>query len=309
MDVSVKQLRSFVAVAKLRSFTQAAAAMHMSQPTLTVQIRRLEEALRLRLLDRNPRSVELTRMGRDMLPALERALQDLDAVLDDARDVASARRGVVRVAALPSFAAGALPDAIRQFREQHPGVTFTLKDVIADRVLALVRAEQVDLGLTGGDVSFADIATVFTARDEMSVIFPQSHPIGEVPRITARVLADHPLVMMDQGTSVRSVTDAAFHKAGLMPMPASEATYMMTAIGMVRAGIGLTILPASAREIVAEPTLRSRKINDNNFSRPVALIKKADRTLPPLSQAFAEFLTAQCGSIFGSGPESKRKRR
>jgi DNA-binding transcriptional LysR family regulator len=304
MDVSVRQLRSFVAVAKLRSFTQAAAALHVSQPTLTVQIKRLEDTLRLRLFDRNPRSVELTRMGRDLLPALERILRDLDGVLGDAREVASERRGVVRIAALPSFAAGALPDAIRQFRDKHPGVSFALTDVIASRVLAAVRSEDVDLGLTGGDVAFPDIETLFTARDEMSVIYPAGHPIGDAPRITATVLAQWPLVLMDQGTSVRAVTDVAFNKAGLMPVPASEATYMMTAIGMVRAGIGLAVLPASAREIVAEPGLRSRKINDGHFSRPVALIRKANRTLPPLSQAFADFLTKQKKSLVGAGPQA-----
>jgi DNA-binding transcriptional LysR family regulator len=254
MDVSVRQLRSFVAVAKLRSFTQAASALHVSQPTLTVQIKRLEESLRLRLFDRNPRTVELTRMGRELLPALERALQDLDSVLSDARDIASERRGVVRIAALPSFAAGILPDAIRHFREGHPGVSFALKDVIASRVLTLVRSEEVDLGLTGGDVTFPDIETIFTTRDEMSVVYPEGHPIENLPRVTARALAEYPLVMMDQGTSVRNVTDVAFNKAGLLPIVASEATYMMTAIGMVRAGIGLTIVPTSAREITAEPS-------------------------------------------------------
>lgn len=116
MDVNVRQLRSFIAVAKLGSFTQAAAGLHVSQPTLTVQIKRLEEAVGVRLLDRNPRSVTLTRMGRDLLPALERILQDLDSVLGDARGVASERRGVVRIAALPSFAAGVLPDVIAEFR-------------------------------------------------------------------------------------------------------------------------------------------------------------------------------------------------
>jgi DNA-binding transcriptional LysR family regulator len=167
-------------------------------------------------------------------------------------------------------------------------------------VLALIRSEDVDLGLTGGDVAFPDIETLFTARDEMSVIYPDSHPIAHTPRITARVLAAYPLVLMDQGTSVRAVTDLAFNRAGVLPTAASEATYMMTAIGMVRAGIGLTILPASAREIVAEPSLRSRKINDKNFSRPVALIKKAHRTLPPLSRVFGEFLMANKRSIFKS---------
>ena len=302
MDISVRQLRAFAAAAKLRSFTRAASALHVSQPTLTVQIKRLEESLGLRLFDRNPRSVTLTRMGRDLLPAVERMLQDLDSILSDARDVATERRGVVRIAALPSFAAGVLPDLIGQFREKHPGVSFALKDVIASRVLALVRTEEVDLGLAGGDVSFPDIDTIFTALDEMSVVYPESHPIDALPRITARGLANYPLVMMDQGTSVRAVTDLAFNRAGLLPTPASEATYMMTAIGMVRAGIGLAILPASAREIVAEPRLRSRKISDNNFSRPVALIKKAHRTLPPMSRMFAEFLKARKRSLFAREP-------
>jgi DNA-binding transcriptional LysR family regulator len=291
MDISIRQLRAFVAVAKLRSFTQAAALLHLSQPTLTVQIRRLEQALRLRLFDRHPRSVDLTRIGRELLPAFERTLQDLDSVLLDLREVASERRGVVRIAALPSFAAGFLPDAIREFREKHPGVTFVLKDVIASRVIGLIRSEEVDLGLTGGDVAFPDIDVVFSARDEMAIVYPDGHPVGEAPRITAELLAAQPLVLMDPGTSVRAVTDSAFNKAGLMPSPASEATYMMTAIGMVRAGIGLAVLPASAREIAAEPTVRSRRINDPNFSRPVALIKKARRTLPPLSLAFSEFLS------------------
>jgi DNA-binding transcriptional LysR family regulator len=290
MDISLRQLRAFVAVARLRSFTQAAALLHLSQPTLTVQIRRLEQALRLRLFDRNPRSVDLTRIGRELLPAFERTLQDLDSVLVDLREVAAERRGVVRIAALPSFAAGFLPDAIRRFREQHPGATFVLKDVIASRVIALVRSEEVDLGLTGGEIGFADIDVMLQGSDEMAVVYPHGHPIGEVPRITAALLAAQPLVLMDPGTSVRAVTDFAFNKAGLMPSPASEATYMMTAIGMVRAGIGLAILPASAREIAAEPTLRSRRIDDPNFSRPVALIRKGGRTLPPLSLAFAEFL-------------------
>lgn len=307
MDISIKQLRSFVAVAKLKSFTQAAALLHVSQPTLTVQIRRLEQSLRLKLFDRNPRSVDLTRIGREMLPAFERTLKDLDAVLLDLREVASERRGVVRIAALPSFAAGFLPDAIREFREKHPGVSFVLKDVIASRVIGLVRSEEVDLGLTGGDVAFPDIEVLLRAHDEMTIVYPNGHPIGEASRITAELLATYPLVLMDPGTSVRAVTDSAFNKAGLMPSPASEATYMMTAIGMVRAGIGLAILPASAREIAAEPTLRSRRINDPNFSRPVALIKKAGRTLPPLSLAFCEFL-ARNRKIVATKPATRLRK-
>jgi DNA-binding transcriptional LysR family regulator len=266
MDISLRQMRSFIAVAKLGSFTRAAEFLHVSQPTLTVQIRRLENALQLRLFDRTPRSVNLTRVGRDLLPAFERSLQDLDSVLSDVKNVSSARLGVVRIAALPSFAAGLLPDSIRRFRMQNPGASFAVKDVIANALLALVRSDDVDLGLTGGNVDFPDIEVLFKTSDEMNVVYPDGHPIGGISRITAERLAQYPIVMMDARTSVRAVTDQAFSKAKLMPVPAAEATYMMTAIGMVRAGLGITLLPGSARETTAEPSLRSRKISDPNFS-------------------------------------------
>jgi DNA-binding transcriptional LysR family regulator len=297
MDVNLRQMRSFVAVARLGTFTRAAEFLHVSQPTLTVQIKRLEEALQLRLFDRNPRSVNLTRMGRDLLPTFERTLQDLDSVLLDLKNVSTARLGVVRISALPSFAANLLPDSIKRFRKQNPGASFVVKDIIASSLLGLVRSEEVDLGLTGGNVDFPDIEVLSRANDEMNVIYPAGHPIGKIPRITAERLAQYPLVMMDVRTSVRAVTDFAFSKAKLMPMPVSEATYMMTAIGMVRAGIGITILPASAREIAAESSLGNRRISDKNFWRPVALIKKKGRTLPPLSKTFADQLSNDFASF------------
>ena len=138
--------------------------LNVTQPALTVQIRRLEEALGVRLFDRDTRSVELTRVARELMPAFERTLQDLDAALGSARDIASQVRGVVRLAALPSVAAGALPDAIRSFRDQRPNVMFDLKDVIASQVLALVRSEEVDFGVMGGAVGALDVETVFESR-------------------------------------------------------------------------------------------------------------------------------------------------
>ena len=82
MDLSLRQLRAFVSVAHLKSFTRAASVLHLSQPALTVQIRRLEEALAVRLLDRNTRAVELTRVGRDLVPVFQRLLRELDTVVN-----------------------------------------------------------------------------------------------------------------------------------------------------------------------------------------------------------------------------------
>ncbi|HEU0147421.1 MAG TPA: LysR substrate-binding domain-containing protein [Bradyrhizobium sp.] len=117
----------------------------------------------------------------------------------------------------------------------------------------------------------------------------------------------YPLIMMATDTSVRNVVDAAFHRRGLIPTSACEATYM-TAVAMVRAGLGIAILPGSAREIRAERDVRSRAIDDPAFVRPVSVIKHAGRTLPPLSDAFAKHLIGELKASLGerAGPKKKR---
>ncbi len=291
MDVSLRQVRSFLTVARVKSFTGAASILNVTQPALTMQIRRLEEALGVTLFDRDTRSVELTRVARDLIPAFERTLQDFDAALDSARDIATQTRGIVRLAALPSVAAGVLPDAILGFRDKRPNVIFDLRDVIAGQVLSLVQSEQVDFGVMGGTVKTVDVETVFEAQDRLHVVYPKGHPIARVKTITPASLSEFPLILMQRDTSVRAIVDAGFQSLGLMPKTTCEAIYMMTAVGMVRAGLGLTILPGSAREIKAEPGLLSKPIDDPSFTRPVSIIKRSGRTLPPLSEAFLEHLS------------------
>lgn len=291
MDVSLRQVRSFLAVARVKSFTRAASILNVTQPALTMQIRRLEEALGVTLFDRDTRSVELTRVARDLIPAFERALQDFDAALESARDIATQERGIVRLAALPSVAAGVLPDAILGFRKKRPNVIFDLRDVIAAQVLNLVQSEQVDFGVMGGTVKAPEVESVFKAQDHLHVVYPKGHPIARLKTVTPVALSEFPLILMQRDTSVRAVVDAGFQSLGLMPKTTCEAIYMMTAVGMVRAGLGLTILPGSAREIKAEPGLLSKPIDDPSFTRPVSIIKRSGRTLPPLSEAFLEHLS------------------
>ncbi|MGY2046555.1 LysR family transcriptional regulator [Methylobacterium sp. JK268] len=302
MDLNLRHVRAFVSVAHLHSFTRAASLLNLSQPALTVQIRRLEEALGVRLLDRDSRNVAATRVGRDLLPVFQRVLRDLDGAVADTRALAAGRHGTVRIATLPSFAAGLLPDAIAAFRARHPRVGFAVKDAIAGRVLDLVRSEEVDLGIVGGSLRDPEVEVLARAVDTLHVIYPEGHPIGALPAVTVEALAAHPLVLMDAQTSVRAVVDAAFATVGRPPLTACEATYMMTAVGMVRAGLGLTILPGSAREIRAEPNLRSRPIAEPSFERPIALIRKARRSLPKASETFLADLLPRFAALDPAGP-------
>jgi DNA-binding transcriptional LysR family regulator len=288
MDLNMRQVRAFVSVAHLKSFTRAASLLHVSQPALTVQIRKLEEQLSVRLLDRNSRAVNVTRLGQELLPVFQRILAELDSVVVDTRSIAAQQHGFIRIASLPSFAAGLLPPIILNFRRSNPRMTFVVRDMIASRVNASVRSEEVDLGITGGEITDPEIEIIHSTQDRMKVVYPPKHPLGRRRTITLEDLAEFPLILMASETSVRSIVDAAFVAAGRLPTTACEPIYMMTAVAMVKAGLGVTVLPSSAKEALAEPSLRSRPIDDPALTRPVAIIKKKYRSLPPAVQLFLE---------------------
>ncbi|EJW13598.1 LysR family transcriptional regulator clustered with dicarboxylate transport [Rhodovulum sp. PH10] len=292
MDVSLRQIRAFLTIVHSKSFTRAAGVLNLSQPALTVQIRNLETALGVKLLDRTKRSVEVTPVGLDLVPALERTLHELDVTLSDLREVGAGRRGTVRIAALPSFAASLLPGVILACRRANPAVSFLVRDAIAAQVSTLVASGEVDLGITGGDLAEAEFDVLHTTLDQICLVFPGSHPIGRKRRITVEDLVDLPLVLTNPGTSLRELIERALLKIGHTPTLACEVTYMMSAVAMVRAGLGLTILPTSAREIRVERGLRVRPIDDPDFLRPVVIIKKKGRTLPPATAGFLDLCIA-----------------
>ena len=288
MDVNLRHARAFVTVAHLGSFTKAAAALHLSQPALTVQIRQFESALRIKVLDRSSRSVELTRMGRELLPLLERTLRELETIVADTHAVSAGLRGTVRIAALPSFAASMLPNVISASRSAQPGLDFVVRDAVASRVVELVSEGEVDLGLTGGELPAGKVEVLYRAHDRLCVVFPRNHPLARRRSVKLKDLAEVPLVLTDHATSVRAVVENAFAGAGMRPLVVCETTYMMTAAALVGCGLGVTILPGSAREREAVPNLCSRPIDDDAFVRPIALVKKDKRTLSTACDAFAQ---------------------
>ncbi|MFP3245977.1 MAG: LysR family transcriptional regulator, partial [Paraburkholderia sp.] len=236
MDLNLREIRAFIAVAEAGSFTRAAVRLHLSQPALTVQIRRLEETLGARLFDRNSRNVALTPVGRELLPVLQKSLREMEHVLLDARALSDGSTGTVRIACLPSFAASLLPDLVREFRREVPGAAFDIRDVVASVVNRLVRSEEADLGLTGGELVDPSLEVLYAGEDKLCIVCPAGHPLARKRRITLESLVDHPLVLTAAGTSVRAVVDAAFEQAGVAPVLTCEPTYMMTAVAMVRAG-------------------------------------------------------------------------
>ncbi|TMH03099.1 MAG: LysR family transcriptional regulator [Betaproteobacteria bacterium] len=148
MNITLRQLRAFVSIGDLGSFTKAANALHATQPALSAQINQLEECLGVRLFDRSTRSVALTQVGRDLLPVVDKVLSDLQAVAARARDISQKNTGRVTVAALPSISSTLLPRAIADFHQSFPGISIGLKDAVAERIVEMIRSDEVDFGIS-----------------------------------------------------------------------------------------------------------------------------------------------------------------
>ncbi|MCG5078126.1 LysR family transcriptional regulator [Paraburkholderia tagetis] len=290
MDLNLRDIRALVAVAEAGNFTRAAERLHLSQPALTVQIRRLEETIGTRLFDRNSRNVALTPAGRELLPLMRKSLHDMENVLRDARALGDGERGTIRLACLPTFAASVLPELVIGMKREVPRVAFEIRDVVASTVNALVRNEDADVGLTGGEVSDPMLEVLHTGVDRLVAVCPRAHPLAKKRRITLDDLVRSPLVLTAPGTSVRAVVDAALSETREAPDISCEPTYMMTAVAMVRAGLGITILPETAREVRAEPGLIVKPIDHPAFVRPIAIVKKRGRTLPVVTDRFVKLM-------------------
>jgi DNA-binding transcriptional LysR family regulator len=290
IDLNLRQLQTFVTVARLGSFTRAAQLLHLSQPALTKQLRQLEEILGVRLLDRNTRTVGLTRIGKELAPVIDQLLREIATVVANTKGLAEKSRGVIRVAALPSICSTILPRAITQFKNLYPGVSVILKDVMAQSLIQMVKAEEVDFGI--GSLNGVDPEVRFTLllTDRIVAVFLEEFVWKRNKVIQVSDLVDLPLILMNKESSVRRVVDQAFESIGKVVSPAFEVTYMSTAAGMVKAGAGVALLPSSAFDTGELSGLRSRPIKHPALTREIGVIQKSGRSLSPAAESFLQSL-------------------
>ncbi len=288
MKNSIQHIRAFLAVAHSGSFAKAALQLNLSPSAVTVQVQQLEDWLGITLLERSPRHVQLTAAGQNNLQPMEKLLLDLDNIVNGSRDLAALRRGVVTLAALPSMCSSALPPVLRLFREQYPGVEVRLRDVVAQRIDAMVREGEVDFGLgvrarMGHGLAFQVVMT-----DRLALFVPNVHPLAHKAAVRLAEVAEHPLILTGRDSSVRERVEQLFAGENLTLIPGLEANYMSTVLALVRQGLGMTLLPESADEgradVVCVP------VDHPGVSRDIGLITRTGQVSSPAVQRFVELL-------------------
>jgi len=305
MKNSIQHIRAFLAVAQTGSFSRAAVAVNLSPSALTVQIQQLEDWLGVALLERSPRHVSLTSAGQSALLPMEKLLLDLENIVTASRDLASLRRGVVTIAALPSLCASTLPPLLKQFREQFPGVEVRLRDVVAQRIDTLVRDGEVDFGLGVRARMSHGLEFQVVMEDRLCLFIPVDHPLAKRRSVTLGELTAQPIILTGRDSSVRELVEQLFADAQLPLSPGLEANYMSTVLALVRQGLGMSLLPESADD--GRDDLVKVPVDHPGVTRSIGLITRTGQTMAPAALQFIEMLQSPSTGLQKSAPEPTRR--
>lgn len=286
----LRHVRAFLAAARIGNFTRAAIELHISQSAFTVQIRQLEDALGVTLFDRSKRRVSLTSAARDLLLPLERLIIDTEAIVSRTQQLTDLRRGIVAVAVLPTVAAQVLPQVIHRFVQMHPGIVVQVNDVVAERLIEAVKEEQVDFGIGSRVRMDREIRTTPLLGDRLCAFVPLSHRLARESSITLRDLVSLPLILTGKDSSVRELLERALRREHLPLTVSYETNYMSTALSMVRAGLGITVLPECVTSTEDSGGIRRLAISKPVLSRKIEIIQRKDRSLSPAALRMVEVL-------------------
>lgn len=288
-DLSTRQLRAFLALVDQRSFTRAADALHLSQPAFSALIRALEDALGARLFDRSTRSVELTAEGRLFETSARQLLGDFGAALGTLHDHLQLRTGRVSLAALPSLAAGWLPEILAAYKAQWPGVDIHLRDSLSDDCIDLLRAGAVDFALAATGVQTPGLQTEVLCADGFHLVCRKNHPLAKAQgALRLKDLAPYPFVHLARNSSVRQRLDAA-----VLPMRLNtvlEVEHLATVAGMVEVGLGISVVPALTLFHFEKPGLVTRPLKLAGLKRQIYVVQRAGGSLSVAAQALCTLI-------------------
>lgn len=287
MDVTLRQLRAYVAVLEAASFSEAAKAMHLSQAALSGLIKELENRVGVRLLDRTTRSVSRSVVGEAFEPMVRRVLANLDEALDNVTSLKELRRGLVRVAAPETLSCTLLPELIAGYNRNHPGVDVRFDDVPIQQVLAGLQNGSTDIGFgPAGVMADESVETHPICADPLWVALRPDDPLTKGPSVSWKDLRDRPLInyMPNIAINVLSHVPPRHHPKEMVPVHRVN-----TALSMLRVRQGAVICPSMAGSLVRGFGLTFLPLRQPTVKWSIALFARRRASLSPAVESFLNF--------------------
>jgi DNA-binding transcriptional LysR family regulator len=292
MLMELRQLKYFVAVTEEGSFTKAAAKVHVAQPGVSAQIRRLERELGQELLDRSGRTVRTTEAGMAVLPYARAALAAVAAARLVVDELAGLLRGHVAVGMVASSSSFDLPDLLAQFHHDHPVVEVTLSEANSDDLVAALHAGRLDVAFIGLGASAPAGLEIQVVVDELLVaVVGRGDVLAAQTTIALAALRERALISLPRGSGLRSHIDDACTEAGFQPHVLFEASDPHVLAELASRGLGVAILPESVAK-AHRREIHALTINSPQLRGRIALAWRAEGPINPAGRVFIERVRA-----------------
>jgi len=298
MNLTLRQLRAFVAVAETGSFTAAAATLHVTQSALSVLVRELEREMGVQLFDRHTRRVVLSEAGREFQPSVQRMLADLSEAVAGVTELRDKKKGVLRLAAPQLMACTLMPRVIAAYRAQYPEIDVRLADTLPEHLLDGVRSGDAEMAV-GQDVPVdAAIVRRTLFRDRHWLICPPGHAFAKRRKVRWGELGPYTFIAPTRDFRQRVLPELHGEaRAFIERAETQEVSYMTTALGMVASGLGLTVCPTYSASLVRAHGLHMVRLEAPDFHRDVCLYSNSRRSLSPAAASFAQVLEAYVAKL------------
>jgi DNA-binding transcriptional LysR family regulator len=275
--MELHQLRYFSAVAETGSFSRAAEKCHVSQPSLSQQIQKLESELGGRLFDRLGRSVRLTDLGQAFLPRARSVLHELSSAKDELTERLQSEAGPVVVGAIPTIAPYWLASRLATFSRKFPKVHLTIAEEITPVLLDRLRAGTVDLAVLALPIRGHEFESHPLFTEHLYAALPRTHKLARRPALQLADLRRDPFLFLRDGHCFRDTAVAACDRARLDPRVVFESGHLSSLLAMVGAGMGISLVPEMA--VDNSKPCRFVRIADPQAQRTIAATVLRGRTL------------------------------
>ncbi len=290
MNAELLDLKAFATVAELGSFVRTARALNMSQPALSRRIVKLEEALGAKLLDRSPRNVSLTMVGRDFVPKVRRLIDDFENSVLSIRDLGIRSSGIITIAAVPSAVFYFLPRAIGRFSERYPRIRVRILDIGANEGLEAVGRGEVDFGVNFIGASHPEIDFRPMMADPFVLACRRDHALADRARVAWRELSDQRVIIVGRTSGNRALIDNALAQHGTSLSWAYEVSHLSGSLGLVEAGLGVAVLPLLATPAAGHQIIRTVRLVEPEVTRTIGIVRRRGAALSPPAARFLEML-------------------
>lgn len=272
--MNLRDLRYLVALAEALHFGKAAEACHVSQPTLSTQIKKLEDELGVALVERAPRHVMLTPAGRDITTRARRVLAEVDQMRETARRTSDPEAGTVRLGLFPTLGPYLLPHVVPRIRARFPRLELLLVEEKTEAVLHMLRDGKLDAAVLAMPLHEDWLETEFLFEEPFLLAVPEGHALAGQRNLTLANLNDQHLLLLEEGHCLRDQALEVCHLAGAGEKEGFRATSLETLRQMVAAGVGVTLLPMLAVKPPVSPSdnIRLLAFEDPAPTRRLAMV-------------------------------------